>query len=398
MRNARCDFVSWCGCQWWPIMLSLLATYLKSRGYLVKLIDAQAWEWDERKTGYEIGKLSPDKIIIYPGLESYETDLAFRNKLQMMGIPTAMYGYFAQLKDHNAFTIPSINAEYNAVQWIENKSYDTTNAINIFDNLPYMSEFMHFELQPEAKAYAAPSEPYPFIDVLFSKGCRYGKCAYCIWPKLHPHYFEMSAQRAVDEMEYIESLDHYKSIMIQDDTLLETRALSLSLEILKRNLNIKWSCYVRPNISYETLTMMKRAGCLNLHVGYESGNSVTLCNIRKGVTISQMADFTYDAKKAGLNIHGDFMIGIDATVPEIKNTIKFACKLNPSTVQFQAFIPYDSDTKQTVSVHNIKHLQRFAYCKFYSNPFKWSQIIKQFMKPRIFKESVKSCLLKSRSL
>ena len=65
----------------------------------------------------------------------------------------------------------------------------------------------------------------------------------------------------------------------------DERAVELSRLILESKIKVSWSCYARSNLSLETMRLMKRANCRNLHVGYESGDAQILKNIRKGVTL-----------------------------------------------------------------------------------------------------------------
>ena len=54
-----------------------------------------------------------------------------------------------------------------------------------------------------------------------------------------------------------------------------------------------------------------------------------------------MTQFAHDAKKAGVNVHGDFAIGFPGETAEtIRETIDWACDIRPDTVQFQLMIPF----------------------------------------------------------
>jgi anaerobic magnesium-protoporphyrin IX monomethyl ester cyclase len=94
-------------------------------------------------------------------------------------------------------------------------------------------------------------------------------------------------------------------------------------------------------MTYDTLVLMKRAGCRNLHVGYESADGQVLKNIRKGLSRATMTRFTEDATRAGLRIHGDFAFGFPGeTFESAMETIRWAKALNPDTVQFQLMLPF----------------------------------------------------------
>jgi len=79
---------------------------------------------------------------------------------------------------------------------------------------------------------------------------------------------------------------------------------------------------------------MREAGCRLLIVGYESGDAQILKNIKKGATLERARQFTKDAHKLGLVIHGDFILGLPGETREtIQNTIAFAKELDVETIQ-----------------------------------------------------------------
>ena len=92
-----------------------------------------------------------------------------------------------------------------------------------------------------------------------------------------PVYNTRSLENVLEEIDFIRThIPQVKSLMFQDDSFSETRAREISEEFLRRNWKIKWSCYARAELSPETLLLMKRAGCLNLHVGFESATEEVL--------------------------------------------------------------------------------------------------------------------------
>jgi radical SAM superfamily enzyme YgiQ (UPF0313 family) len=155
-------------------------------------------------------------------------------------------------------------------------------------------------------------------------------------------YNVRSISNVIEEFRFITTeMPGIRSVMIQDDTFTEERAAEFSEAKIKADIEMPWSCYARGNMSYDVLSLMKRAGCRNLHVGYESGDPEVLKRIRKGVTVDQMTRFTEDAKRAGLRIHGDFAFGFPGeTVESAEKTIDWALRLNPETAQFQLMIPF----------------------------------------------------------
>jgi len=86
---------------------------------------------------------------------------------------------------------------------------------------------------------------------------------------------------------------------------------------------------------------MKKAGCRELLVGFESANQKILDNVNKGIKVEQMREFMYMAKQSALEIHGCFVFGLPGETKEtIQNTINSALSLGLSTVQFSAAVPF----------------------------------------------------------
>ncbi len=98
---------------------------------------------------------------------------------------------------------------------------------------------------------------------------------------------------------------------------------------------------------------MKEAGCRLLIVGFESGDQQILKNIKKGATIERARQFTEDAHKLGLVIHGDFILGLPGETREtINNTIAFAKELDVETIQVSVAHAYPGTELYDFAVKN----------------------------------------------
>lgn len=412
MRNARCDFVSLSGTQWFPIWLGYCGCFLEKHGYEVKLIDAPAYGLSHNQTEDIFLQYKPDLLVVYTGDKSEDNDIEFTERLlskhdclsvlvgpyfsitpidslaKSAKIPFGIAGEF----EHPILEIlqgkPS--AEIKNLLWrkdgqiISNEIRPYVSGAEL-DTFPFVSEFFHRHL--DFKYYRAPSEYHPFVDIMTGRGCVWGVCTFCLWVNSFIKgrvYNARSIDNVIEEVAFIEQkMPYVKSIMIQDDTFFADRARKFCEEKLKRGLKIPWSCYARADIDYGTLLLMKRAGCRNLHVGYESANNEVLKKMRKGLSKEQMTRFTQDAKKAGLRIHGDFAIGFPGdTEDTVKETIQWACELRPHTAQFQLIIPFRetpcyNELKQNgflkdgapdfphLTRDKMEQLAKSAYRKFY---------------------------------
>jgi radical SAM superfamily enzyme YgiQ (UPF0313 family) len=132
-----------------------------------------------------------------------------------------------------------------------------------------------------------------------------------------------------------------KEFFFDDDTF--TANLPRAREIAKKlgPLGLTWSCNSRANLDYDTIKSFKDSGLRLFLVGYESGNEQILKNIKKGVTMDEMRAFTKSCHRAGVVIHGTFILGLPVETQEsIENTIRFAQELDVFSLQVSLAAPY----------------------------------------------------------
>ncbi len=372
MRNARCDFVSLSKTQWYPIWLGYCGAFLEDKGYDVRLIDAPAYGLNHTQSERAILEYNPDMILFYTGLMSEDNDIEFADRIvNKLDCDAVFVGPFTSVNPERLLKkSKSVNKaiesefEYPVLEILEGKNsedisnlhYKENNEIKRnecrpylnreqLDNIPFVTRF--FKKHLDFKYYRAVAEYHPFVDIFSGRGCKWGLCTYCLWVFSFikgQTYNTRSPENVAEEFGFVsKEVPEIRSIMIQDDTFTEEHANELCPILIKKKNRLPWSCYSRANLSYDTLVLMKHSGCRNLHVGYESANPVILTSSMKGITVKTMTAFTKNAKKVGLRIHGDFVIGLNGDdVNGIKKTIKWAKELSPDTAQFQLMIPYES--------------------------------------------------------
>ena len=236
------------------------------------------------------------------------------------------------------------------------------------------------------------------MDILTGRGCKWGLCTYCLWVHTYakgPGYSTRSIENVIEELRFVErELPQVRSLMFQDDTFTEGRIVEFCEAKLKAGLKLRWSCYCRADLSAETLALMKRAGALNLHVGFESADNTILCNVKKGLTRERMTRFALDARRAGLRLHGDFALGFPGETREsAEATINWALEIRPHTAQFQLMIPfpgtpfYDLLSSKgwldkngypnypALSSADLEQISKRAYRRFYISPAYFAQML-----------------------
>ena len=123
---------------------------------------------------------------------------------------------------------------------------------------------------------------------------------------MHGHvYRTRSAENVVAEFEYIvNELPDVKEVVIEDDTFTinKERTQKICRMLIEKGINkkIKWLCNARVNLDYETMGLMKKAGCKLIIPGIENGTQEMLNNMKKGTTIKQIEEYIKKAKKAKL--------------------------------------------------------------------------------------------------
>lgn len=129
------------------------------------------------------------------------------------------------------------------------------------------------------------------IGVMSSRGCPQ-RCAFCANSAIGKATLRLKNYiTVVDEIERLQNKFGYNAFKFSDDTLTfnKTHIINICKEMLRRNLNIKWSARVRVNtVDEERLEYMKRAGCVSLLFGIESGSQKILRMMHKEIDLTQV--------------------------------------------------------------------------------------------------------------
>ena len=217
--------------------------------------------------------------------------------------------------------------------------------ITDMDEVPFASTFIKKHL--DVYDYFIPSAVYPEIQIFTGRGCPF-YCNFCLYPQtMHGHKYRFrSAQNVVAEFAYIaENFPKVKEVVIEDDTFTadKERVLEVCRLLIEKKLNkkLRWMCNSRVTLDYETMVQMKKAGCHLLLPGFESGSQTILNNIRKGTKVEQFKPFVDNARKAGMQVHGCFIVGNKGETREtMRETLKVALTLKLDTAQFYPLMPF----------------------------------------------------------
>ena len=235
---------------------------------------------------------------------------------------------------------------------IKNESEGDYNITNL-DSLtfPFSKEHLKmFEKYPPLKV-TRPIEFSKLSHLLFvyergkstivmpSRGCPF-KCQFCgarsFWGK---NYRFRSPENVVDEIEYYYKKFGFMFFRLWDYTftLIPRRGIEICKEIIKRKLKIYFACQTRVDkITEDLVIWLKKAGCLFIGVGVESGSEKILKQINKQISIKSVIKAFSIFKKYNLPAYPFLMVGNPGETDEtVQQTINLMKIINPYKIVTQ---------------------------------------------------------------
>ncbi|MDI6782943.1 MAG: radical SAM protein, partial [bacterium] len=180
------------------------------------------------------------------------------------------------------------------------------------------------------------------ITLSTSRGCPFN-CKFCsVIPMFGKKYRFNSIDHIISEIRtYAGEVGH---IFFCDDnfTANKKRTKQLLRRLLDEKIEIEWSAQVRADAAQdaELLDLMQQTGCFAVFIGFESINPKTLEVYDKHQTVEEIRKSINAFHQRNIYIHGMFVLGSDYdTVDTIRETTKFAKKLDIDSVQFMMLTP-----------------------------------------------------------
>jgi hopanoid biosynthesis associated radical SAM protein HpnJ len=196
---------------------------------------------------------------------------------------------------------------------------------------------------------------HPYVSLYTGRGCR-SKCTFCLWPQTvgGQRYRTRSVEHVVEEIAL--ATRHFPEVreyFFDDDTFTDDLPRAEAIARALGRLGVTWSCNAKANVPAATLRVLRDNGLRLLLVGYESGSQAILNNVRKGIRLDVARRFTEDAHRLGIAIHGTFILGLPGeTRRTIEDSIRFACDLDPATIQVSIAAPYPGTELHRQAVAN----------------------------------------------
>lgn len=353
--------------------VSYLASYLISKGIDCRIFDANFHNWTEEETLKKIVGYHPNLI----GISSMTHEiilsdhLAGQIKKKLKKVPVVIGGCHLTALPKETM-VEFSHFDYGIYGEGEKTLLDLAKLVmegkqgqrKKILSLVYRDKENHIVVNPPAARLTADelnSLPYPAYDqyyawpkdlsgkndyyvIMASRGCPYN-CAFCM-RVLGRQVRRRSPESIIKEMEY--ALKRYKAHTFQfcdEIFLFNDRITFETLALIKKRFSedkIRWQGLTRANlVTEELIKAARQSGCYTLDIGIESGNDEILKRIDKRITTQQAEKAVGIIKKAGISVSAYFILGHPGeTVKTIKDTIKFAARLNPNSLALGIMVPY----------------------------------------------------------
>ena len=371
-REQRSPAVTKSGTFYYPMWLAYAAALLEEKGFDCRLIDAPAKQKSWKEISQDLVDYKPELIVVDTSTPSIENDVRIAADIKSMtGAYTLLVGPHVSAlpeetlnlndqidgvarKEYEYTVLELARALQNgdALSSIKGLTYRENGEIihnperplpDDLDNLPFVS--MAYKKHLEYRDYFYAHSKHPIVTLITGRGCPH-ECVYCVYPQVFNsrRLRNRSVKNVIDEVEYVlNEFPDVQEIMFEDDTLTinKKRARAFANEIIERGLKFEWSANSRADVDLDTMKILRKAGARLFCVGVESGDQDVLDQMKKKLKVEQIRQFFSDAKKAGILIHGCFLVGNPGeTKDTLEKTLCFAKELNPDTAQFFPIMVY----------------------------------------------------------
>ncbi len=186
------------------------------------------------------------------------------------------------------------------------------------------------------------------LTMLTSRGCPY-RCAFCAEPAYTVRGVRFhSAERVIAEAEALLAEYPCDCLVFLDEMFTTDRErvfrLTEAWQQVGLHQKVAFAIQARADtLDEEVLAALRRAGCLQIEIGVESGSERMLERMRKGVTVEQNRRAVALTKAAGIRAQVNIMVGAPGETEEDFNaSMALVDELKPDALALLRFLPLPS--------------------------------------------------------
>jgi radical SAM superfamily enzyme YgiQ (UPF0313 family) len=364
-----------------------MAGFIRSHGYAVKIIDAEAENWPPDKVAQKALEIDPllTAILVFganPSASSTPKMTAVSDtvgalktavpqlKIIIGGIhPSALPGQTLQeegvdfvYQGEGFNTVLKLldviksgkEPAYNEIEglWYRvNGEITSTPGPPLINNLDAIYS-VAWDLLPMEKYRAHNWHCFdrldsrsPYAVIYTSLGCPF-KCNFCNIHALYgkPGIRFRNPERVIDEIDYLVKNYKMSNLKIADELFVFKRkhVVDICNLIIKNDFKLNIWCYARiDTVDQELLFLMKRAGINWIAYGIESANNRVRQDVSKRIDQQQIQETIEMTHAANINIMGNFIFGLPEDDHEsMTQTLEMAKTLDFDYVNFYAAMAY----------------------------------------------------------
>jgi len=227
----------------------------------------------------------------------------------------------------------------NLIRCIEKENY---NGINKIDGIAFRKggkvvKTNSAEVIQELDRLPMPSKYFELQHLISSRGCP-ANCTFCGSPQFWGHKVRFhSPEYFVEQMEQL----YRKGITffyVSDDTftMRKDRVIQICKKIIEKELKITWFAISRVNyVNEEMLYWMRRAGCIQISYGVESGSEKIRDMLNKNIKTDDIRRAFTLTTMYGILARAYFIYGSPGESWEtIQETIDLICEIKPLGIIF----------------------------------------------------------------
>ena len=226
-----------------------------------------------------------------------------------------------------------------------------------------------------------PAKYFEYQHLSLTRGCP-GKCTFCGSPNFWGRKVRFhSVNYFVEELEllYKKGINFF---YFSDDTfsINKKRVIEICKKILKKNLKITWNAISRVNyMSEEVLSWMRKAGCIQISYGIESGSEKIRTYLNKKITTDEIEKAFAITLKYGILPRAYFIYGSPGESRKtIQKSIDLIKKIKPLVIYSSVLSLFPgtalySEYKKIFNVSEDIWLNRIEDIKYFETDTKLSR-------------------------
>ncbi|MBF0381585.1 MAG: radical SAM protein [Magnetococcales bacterium] len=356
-----------------PLGLGYIASYVRQFGHKVQLFDPEAAGYSFESLYDKLDKFKPDLIgihsvsmnyplvkqiangirdngykgvVIYGGVHASAMPKVILDEVQAIDVVAVGEGEFTTRELLDALADKS--EDWSAINGIYYRRGDEIlrtprrSFEDDVDQFPFPArDLVNLD---NYRLHAHYSRGLKSVTMLSSRGCP-SACTFCANLLTMGRRFRVhSIDYFIKEIKHLKEQYNIEVFQFVDDLFMADidRCKAICRRMIAEKLNIRWLIFGRvDSLDYESIKLMKEAGCYFILFGMESGNNEILKKIGKNTTKDQARKAIAICNEVGIQSFNSFIIGNTGETHETAmDTVNFARELPSTFASFNIMVPF----------------------------------------------------------